>query len=392
MSDLDPRSPEGAPPGASRAEAQATGFLDERHLELKRRAQAWAAAARLEEEHDPRRLVERLAEGELLRACVPAAFGGLRERVELRDLTVLRAVLGYRSSLADTMFAMQGLGSYPVTLAGTDGQRAALLPRVARGEAICAFAITEPEAGSDVSGIATRAVRDGDSYLLDGEKTFISNAGIADHYVVFARTADDRHRGISAFCVEGGANGLTTTPIELIAPHPIGTVRFAGCRIPLSARLGEEGDGFKLAMATLDFFRTSVGAAAVGMAARARDEAIARVKTRRQFGKPLAEFQATQIAIAEMAMDVAASTLLVLSAAHRLDVTAAPSAVDAAMAKLYATEAAQRVIDRAVQLHGGQGVVAGAIVERLYREVRALRIYEGTSEIQKLVIARSLLR
>jgi acyl-CoA dehydrogenase len=368
------------------------GFLEERHLELRFRAQAWVDAGDLEADHDPRHLVERLARHDLLKACVPAAYGGLRERVELRDLAVLRAVLAYRSSLADTMFAMQGLGSYPVMLAGTDEQKRELLPRVAAGQAICAFAITEPEAGSDVSAIATRAVRDGDDYLLDGVKCFISNAGLADSYVLFARTSDDRHRGLTAFVVPGAANGLTITPTELIAPHPIGTVTLSAVRVPAAARLGQEGDGFGLAMATLDFFRTSVGAAALGMAARALDEATTRVRTRRQFGKPLAEFQATQMALADMAVDVAAARLLVFSAAHRIDTSDTPTAVDAAMAKLFATEAAQRVIDRAVQLFGGQGVVVGCIVERLYREIRALRIYEGTSEIQKLIIGRSLLR
>lgn len=372
-------------------------FLEARHLELKRRATAvadapsrhFAGKAALDEEHDPRAIVRALAEAELLRACVPEAYGGLRPRVELRDLVVVRAALGYRSSLADTMFAMQGLGSYPVTLRGSEAQKQALLPRVARGEVICAFAVTEPEAGSDVSGIATRARKEGGGWRLDGEKCFISNAGIADSYVVFARTSDDKHRGLSAFLVDGGAPGLAVTPVELIAPHPIGIVKLDGVRGEL---LGEEGDGFGLAMATLDLFRTSVGAAAVGMAARARDEAIARVKARRQFGRALAEFQATQLAIADMALEVATATLLVLSAAHRIDVSEAPAPVDAAMAKLHATEAAQRVIDRAVQLFGGQGVVAGNVVERLYREVRALRIYEGTTEIQKLIIARSLLR
>jgi acyl-CoA dehydrogenase len=207
--------------------------------------------------------------------------------------------------------------------------------------------------------------------------------------VVFARSGDHPHRGLSAFLVDGRAEGLATTPIDLIAPHPIGEVRFSRVRGEL---LGDEGGGFALAMATLDFFRTSVGAAATGMAARARDEAIRRIKARRQFGKALAEFQATQLAIADMALDVAASTLLVLSAAHKIDVSRQAQALDAAMAKLHATEAAQRVIDRAVQLFGGEGVVAGNVVERLYREVRALRIYEGTSEIQKLVIARAVLR
>jgi acyl-CoA dehydrogenase len=368
------------------------GFLEERHIALRYRAQAWVDSADLERDHDPRHLVERLARHELLKACVPAQYGGLRERVELRDLAVLRAVLGYRSSLADTMFAMQGLGSYPVTLAGTDAQKQALLPRVVDGQTICAFAITEPDAGSDVSAIATRAVRDGDGYVIDGVKCFISNAGVADSYVLFARTSDDRHRGLSAFVLDGKVDGLTIEPTELIAPHPIGTLKLSGVRVPASARLGEEGQGFALAMATLDFFRTSVGAAALGMAARALEEARQRVRARKQFGRPLAEFQATQMAIAEMAIDVAAARLLVFSAAHHIDTADGPGTVDAAMAKLYATEAAQRVIDRAVQLFGGQGVVAGCIVERLYREVRALRIYEGTSEIQKLVIGKALLR
>ncbi|HWE31158.1 MAG TPA: acyl-CoA dehydrogenase family protein [Polyangia bacterium] len=368
------------------------GFLEERHMTLRYRAQAWVDAADLEQDHDPRSIVDRLARHDLLKACVPAEYGGLRERVELRDLCALRAVLGYRSSFADTMFAMQGLGSYPVTLAGSDEQKRALLPSVANGQTICAFAITEPDAGSDVSAIATRAVRDGDHYVVHGTKCFISNAGVADSYVLFARTSDDRHRGLSAFILGGAANGLTITPIELIAPHPIGTLKLDGVRIAASARLGAEGEGFALAMATLDFFRTSVGAAALGMAKRALDEAKARVLERRQFGRPLADFQATQMAIADMAVDVAAARLLVFSAAHHIDTSSGPGTLDAAMAKLYATEAAQRVIDRAVQLFGGQGVVAGCIVERLYREVRALRIYEGTSEIQKLVIGKALLK
>ncbi len=368
------------------------GFLEERHIELRYRAQAWVDGSDLEHEHEPRRIVDRLARHDLLKACVPAQHGGLRERVELRDLCVLRAVLGYRSSLVDTMFAMQGLGSYPVTLAGSDAQKAALLPRVANGQTICAFAITEPDAGSDVSSIKTRAVRQGAEWVIDGEKCFISNAGVADSYVLFARTSDDRHHGLSAFFVDGASNGLTITPTELIAPHPIGTVTLSGVRVPGSALVGAEGEGFALAMATLDFFRTSVGAAALGMATRALDEARARVLARKQFGRPLADFQATQMALAEMAVDVAAARQLVFSAAHHIDTSDGPGTIDAAMAKLYATEAAQRVIDRAVQLFGGQGVVAGCIVERLYREVRALRIYEGTSEIQKLVIGKALLK
>jgi len=367
-----------------------SAFLEHRHLELRTEAKKFGAAT--ESEHDPIALVRGLGASGLLKACVPSEFGGLRERIEVRDLVVARAALGYHSSLCDTMFAMQGLGSYPVTLAGSDAQRRALLPRVVRGEAICAFAITEPEAGSDVSGVRTTARRDGDGWVLDGEKCFISNAGLATDYVVFARTSDDKHRGLSAFIVAANTPGLSCVATELIAPHPIGTVHLRGVKLPAEALVGEEGAGFGLAMSTLDLFRTTVGAAALGMAARARDEAITRVKSRRQFGKPLSDFQLTQVAIAEMHVDVSAATLLVLSAAHKIDLTGQPAAIDAAMAKLFATEAAQRVIDRAVQLFGGSGVVAGCIVERLYREVRALRIYEGTSEIQKLVIARSLLR
>ena len=367
----------------------ASPFFEERHRAAA--ALAETLGADLEHEEDPRRIVVSLGKTGLLAHCVPAEFGGARTAVEGRDLSAIRRALGYRSSLVDTMFAMQGLGSYPVTLAGSDAQRRQLLPRVANGTAICAFAITEPEAGSDVAALATTARRDGADYLLDGEKSFISNAGIADAYVVFARTSDEKHRGLSAFLVGGDARGLAVTPIELIAPHPIGRVRFSEVRVPASSRIGAEGEGFSLAMTTLDRFRPSVGAAAAGMAARALDEAIARVKTRRQFGRALAEFQATQLALAEMAVDLATADLLVAAAAFAGD-GAGPKTSVAAMAKLHATEAAGRVIDRALQLHGGEGVVRGTVVERLYREVRALRIYEGTSEIQKLVIARELLR
>jgi len=373
----------------------ASVFLDERHLAFRHEVQRFCQAPDLEVEDEgaARTLVARLAGAGVLRACVPSEYGGLRARVEVRDLVVARAALGWRSALLDTMFAMQGLGSYPVTLAGSDAQKRALLPRVVSGEAICAFAITEPNAGSDVSGIATRARRDADGgWILDGHKCFISNAGIADSYVVFARTSDDKHRGLSAFLVPGDAPGLVAKPVALIAPHPIGELRFEGVRLPADALLGAESDGFKLAMSTLDVFRPTVGAAAVGMAARARDEAVKRVREREQFGRPLADFQATQMALAEMQVDVSAATLLVLQAAHKIDETGEPAPLEASMAKLYATEAAQRVIDRALQLFGGAGLVHGAVVERLYREIRALRIYEGTSEIQKLVIARALLR
>ncbi len=379
------------------------GFLEQRHLELaaSTREALLLVDEELSTDRDPLRVLRRLANLGLLRACVPLAQGGLREQVELRDLVQLRFQLGERSSLADAMFAMQGLGTFPVTRAGSQAQRDALLPGAADGTLVCAFAITEAEAGSDVSAMKTRATRVGDEYQLDGEKCFISNAGLAHRYVVFARTSDDKKRGLTAFAVESERTGLAIEPMRVLGDHPIGRVKLNGVRVPVSARIGEEGDGLSLALATLDFFRTSVGAAAVGMAQRALDEAKRRVKTRQQFGRVLADFQATQLAIAEMVVDVNASRLLCLEAAEAIDLHFAaqpgtlllPRAIGqkAAMAKLFATEAAQRTVDRALQLWGGAGLVEGEVVERLYREVRALRIYEGTSEIQKLVIAREAL-
>ena len=378
------------------------GLLEPRHEALS--ASTIAALALVDEElaadHDPRGVLRRLARAGLLRACVPKAHGGLRDRVELRDLVVLRFALAERSSLADTMFAMQGLGSYAVTLAGTEAQKAALLPGAADGTLMCAFAITEPEAGSDVGAMTTRAERRGDGYVVSGEKCYISNAGIADRYVLFARTSDDRKRGLSAFLVEADRPGLHAESMRLLGDHPIGKLTLSGLELPRTALIGEEGDGLSLALSTLDFFRSTVGAAAVGMAARALIEAVSRAKARRQFGKALAEFQATQLAIADIAVDVSAARLLCLDAAeaidrHRESSTESqlprPLGQKAAIAKLFATEAAQRSIDRALQLWGGAGLVEGTVVERLYREVRALRIYEGTSEIQRLVIARAAL-
>jgi acyl-CoA dehydrogenase len=271
--------------------------------------------------------------------------------------------LGYHSSLVDTLFAMQGLGSYPVTLAGSSTQKESLLPRVAGGEVICAFALTEPEAGSDVSAVSTRATREADGrWRLFGTKCFISNAGIADVYVVFARTSEDKHRGLSAFLVDGKAAGIRVEPVQLIAPHPIGTVHFEECLLPAEALVGAEGGGFALAMQTLDLFRASVGAAAVGMAQRALDETISRVQARRQFGKSLSEFQATQLALAEMRVELEAARLLVLQAAHSTDASHTARPIDGELAKIFATEAAQRNNDRGVLLHGGMGVVAGVVV------------------------------
>jgi acyl-CoA dehydrogenase len=310
--------------------------------------------------------------------------------MDVRSLVVVREALAYFSALADTAFAMQGLGSYAIGLAGTDVQRKQWLPAVAAGEVLCAFAVTEPEAGSDLAAVATRAARDGALWRLSGTKTFISNAGIAGLYTVLARTLEaEGHRGLSMFLVDAEAPGIAIRPLEAMAPHPLGEVHFDGVPAVL---VGEEGSGYDIALRTLDSFRPSVGAAACGLAARALDEALAWSRRRRQFGRALADFQATQMALAEMHVDLQAARLLVRHAAWTADSGAARFRREGAMAKLAATEMAQRVVDRAVQLHGGQGVMKGSAVERLYREVRALRIYEGTSEIQKLVIAREMLK
>ncbi len=322
---------------------------------------------------------------------VPAAFGGALEKVEVLSLCVLREELAYRNAAADSLYAVQGLGSHPVLLAGTPAQQAELLPKVARGEVLFAFALTEPEAGSDVASLSTRAVRDGDHYVLDGAKRFISNAGVATHYTVFARTQDGS-KGISAFVVPASTPGFrVSAKMELLGEHPIGELALTGCRVPASARLGDEGSGLKLALGTLDVFRSTVGAAAVGLARRALDEAVSYTKARRQFGAPLAELSSVQALLADCAVELEAARLLVHQAAATKDGGQARITYEAAVAKLFATEAAQRIVDRALQVHGGNGVVKGFAVERLYRDVRALRIYEGASEVQRLVIARHLL-
>jgi acyl-CoA dehydrogenase len=321
---------------------------------------------------------------------VPENFGGAG--LDLRAVCLAREALAAASGLADSVFAVHGLGAYPLAVAGSADLGARYLPDVAAGRAIGAFALTEPDAGSDAGAMATRARRDGDAYVLDGRKIFISNATIASFFVVYARTADGSKRAISAFVVDADAPGLTIGPRQAItAPHPIAELQFSGCRIPAFSRLGDEGDGMRIALGTLDFFRTSVGAAACGMAARALDESRTYTRVRRQFGSALAEFQLTQAALADMATELDAARLLVYRAAWTKDSGAPRVSRESAMAKLFATEAAQRIVDRAVQLHGGRGVQRGSVVERLYREVRAPRIYEGTSEIQKLVIARALL-
>ncbi|HJZ85108.1 MAG TPA: acyl-CoA dehydrogenase family protein [Polyangia bacterium] len=361
-------------------------FWQERHQRLREQTEAVARA--IEHEHDPPKIVRILGQ----------ELGQHLERGEVTSLCVIREALAERTALGDTLFAMQGLGSQPIRLAGSEELKQRYVMPAALGRKLAAFALTEPEAGSDVASLRTLARRDtsgghgggGDSYVLDGEKTFISNAGLADFYVVFAKTdASAGGKGISAFVVDRDAPGLTFEPQTLIADHPMGALTFERCRA--AARLGAEGDGLKIALGTLDRFRPTVGAAACGMARRALAETLVRVRTRVQFGKSLAEFQGTQFALADMATELDAARLLVYRAAAACD-RGERATLEAAMAKLYATEIAQRVVDQALQLHGGAGLLAGTPTERLYRDVRALRIYEGTSEIQRIVIARELLR
>jgi acyl-CoA dehydrogenase len=344
-------------------------------------------------ETEARQLVQQIGAAGFIRHAVPRAFGGVRKKVQARDLCIVREELARGSALADTMFALQTLGSLPITLAGREEQRKRYLPSVAAGETIAAFAITEPDAGSDVSSLRTRARRRGKQYVLSGTKRFISNAGIAHHYVVFASTSPDkRGEGISAFVVDADRPGLVVKEkIHVLSPHPVGVIGFEQCVVGQDSLLGSEGEGLKIALATLDVLRCTVGAAAVGLARRALEEALRYSKSRRQFGRPLAEFQGIAFKLAEMATELEAARLLTYQAAWSNDCAAADRKQMSSMAKLFATEAAQKIIDDSLQIHGGTGVVVGSILERLYRDVRALRIYEGTSEIQKLIIARSLL-
>ena len=317
------------------------------------------------------------------------------KRLDVRSLCLIRETLAYSSALADVAFVMQGLGTYAISQAAPDHVRDFWLNRAAEGRAIGAFALTEPEAGSDVAAIKTTARRDGDAYVIDGTKRFISNAGIADFYTVFARTGsrEDGRAELSAFVVGARMPGFALVErTRMIAAHPIGEVKFTGCRVPAEDMVGSEGDGFRLAMETLDVFRSSVGAAACGMAGRALNEALRFATTRRQFGRLLAEHQLIQEKLADMATELDAARLLVYRAAYLKDTNSGRVTREASEAKVFATEAACRIIDNAVQIHGGAGLVQGSIVERLYRDIRALRIYEGTSEIQKLVIASQLLR
>ena len=339
--------------------------------------------------------VKALGEAGFLKAVVPAEHGGLHRSLDVRTLCLAREILAFRDGLSDFAFAMQGLGTASISLFGSPALTARYLPPVRDGRAIAAFALSEPEAGSDVAALATTAKADGASHLrIDGSKTWISNGGIADHYVVFARSGEaPGAKGLSAFVVDADAPGLSVAErIEVIAPHPLAALRFEGVRVPLANRLGGPGDGFKVAMATLDVFRSTVGAAALGFARRALHETVERAASRKLFGAPLAELQLTQATIADSASEVDAAALLVYRSAWTKDSGAARVTREAAMAKMFATEAAQRVIDRAVQIFGGLGVTKGVKVEELYREIRALRIYEGATEVQKLVIARETLK
>jgi acyl-CoA dehydrogenase len=357
-------------------------FFNDSHRTLAVDLDAWATAHLRDVTEDAAFETRRLV-------TLYGAAGWLEHAVgtiDVRTLCIIRDVLAYHHGLADFAFAMQGLGTGPISLFGTDEQKASYLPPVTSGQKIAAFAITEREAGSDVGAMQATARRDGDGWILNGEKTWISNAGIADHYVVFTRIPELGEKAYGAFIVDGH-RVLVTEHIDVIAPHVLGTIRLDDVHLGAEALIGEAGSGLKIALGTLDVFRTSVAAAALGFARRALDEAVKHTRNRKQFRKPLSDFQLTQERIAEMAMAVEAAALLVYSAAWRKDTGAKRITREAAMAKLFATEHAQKVIDDALQLHGALGVVRGATVERLYREIRALRIYEGTSEIQKLIIA-----
>jgi acyl-CoA dehydrogenase len=375
-------------------------FFDDTHRSFARELDAWAAT-RSHADHSSRDVdlackswVSALGKDGWLRHCVPAEFGGMHPQLQSRALVIARETLAWHSGLADFAFAMQGLGSGAIALAGSAALKARLLPKVADGTLIAAFALSEKNAGSDVAAMTAAAHRDGDGFRLDGEKTWISNGGIADFYTVFARTGEaPGARGISAFVVEAGAPGFTISErLEISAPHPLATLKFDGCRIPATQLIGVSGEGFKIAMRTLDIFRASVAGAALGFARRALFEALHRATSRDMFGQKLADFQLTQAALADMSLEIDSAALLTYRAAWLRDVEGANTTKEAAMAKLAATEGAQRVIDRSLQIFGGLGVSLGSTLEHLYREIRPLRIYEGASEVQKLIIARELLK
>jgi acyl-CoA dehydrogenase len=369
-------------------------FFEQRHHALAAGVESWCASNLPCADADVyaacRDLVRKLGRDGWLKHTAPDPDSAAP--LDVRALCLIRETLARHDGLADFAFAMQGLGAGPISLFGNADQRP-WLARTRSGEAIAAFALTEQKSGSDVANIVTKASRDGNGYVLDGEKTWISNGGIADLYVVFARTGEaPAAKGISAFIVAGDVAGLSVAErLDVISPHPLARITFDRVRVPATSMVGAPGDGFKIAMATLDVFRATVAAAALGFARRALDETLKRVRDRRMFEGTLADLQLVQSAIAEMALDIDAAALLVYRAAWAKDSGAARVTREASMAKLFATERAQRVIDKAVQLHGGDGVRRGHIVERLYRDIRALRIYEGASEVQKVIIARQML-
>jgi len=373
-------------------------FLDDSHRALVRDLESWCESElslipHTEEDIDGqcRLLLRKLGDGGWLRYTIPASHGGMFDALDVRSLSLIRETLARHNGLADFVFAMQGLGSGVVSLFGSDAQKAAILPEVAAGTRCAAFALTELESGSDVAAMETTATRTAGGWAIDGAKTYISNGGIADHYILFARTGEaPGAKGISAFLVAADTPGLVIAErIRVIAPHPLATLRFDGMTVPADALIGEAGKGFAQAMASLDIFRTTVGAAALGFARRALDEATSRALGRKLQGKPLADNAVIQAMLADMALAVDTSALLIYRAGWLRDSCGLRNSREAAMAKLHATDSAQEVIDKAVQIHGGLGVVHGHIVESLYREVRALRIYEGASEVQRVVIARS---
>jgi acyl-CoA dehydrogenase len=376
-------------------------FFDDAHRRFARDLAAWAEreVAPLVDHHDVdascRKLVRALGDAGWLKAVVPASAGGLYKNLDVRTLCLAREILAWHDSLADFAFAMQGLGTGSITLYGSDEIKAKYLPPVRDGRHLAAFALSEPEAGSDVSALATTAVPDGNAHVrIDGMKTWISNGGIADHYVVFARTGEaPGARGLTAYVVDADTPGLKVAArIDTIAPHPLAALSFEGCRVPLTNRLGVNGEGFKVAMATLDIFRSTVAAAALGLARRGLHEALERAATRKLFGGTLGDLQMTQGALAESAAEVDAGALLVHRGAWMKDTGTPRITRESSISKMYATEMAQRVIDRAVQIFGGNGVRVGTKPEALYREIRALRIYEGATEVQKVVVARELLK
>ncbi len=374
-------------------------FFDDSHRALYADVQAWSSVALTNRVHvgsvDAHciKLTQQLGDAGWLRYCVPAEYGGALKELDSRSLCLMRQALGYYDGLADFAFVMQGLGSGPISLFGSEALKQKYLPHVASGKMLAAFALSEPDAGSDVAAMTTRATRTAQGYRLNGVKTWISNADIADFYTVFARVENDEAEGVTAFVVDAKTPGLQVTErFDVCAPHPIGTLTFTDCDIPVTQRIGEAGKGFKVAMHNLDVFRASVGAAALGFAEAALDMGIARATSRPMFGATLADLQITQAAIGDMSTEIDAATLLIYRAAWERDVLKQRTTKSAAMAKMFATESAQRIIDRCVQLHGGLGVKVGHPMEMLYREIRALRIYEGATEVQQVIIARETMK